>query len=631
MHRITITQSVLSDMTFSQLCGFLLLTGFLSILATQWISSGSSGKSLIWMLTQPAAFIFSLLAVQSLALLAVALTNRTWLAFSLTFFLCYLIAKVDQVKYETALTHFLWSDLFKASDPGKFGELVGHYVKPAFFLPLLLGLAAGNICVLALFGRPFAAGRAGLTGRLPAVLISLLLLFCFWHYGTFAASYVGRQICRLPELNVKDYDANTRRHGCILAFLAHVTLEAREQDPPADYGAAQAPSVLEVLTSAAPHQSAPADPALIPQPPVKPLIVVLVIESLWDITRIPGLTFSEDPLAAFRADYAGDLRASCFAGLTANTEFEFLTSFSMQAMHDSACPFIRMDRSIPALPSQLHQYGYRTTAIHSFTRTFYDRDRVYSQLGFDQFWGLEDLEKAGHVRKKGWYMADEALLLPIQQLIRETDAPQLIYTLTMQNHGPYASERYAASELDPAAIPEIAPGLIRTPGDRQAVIQYTQGVRDSGRLYQAVRDTLVALDRSAVLLAFGDHLPGIGENSGFQIMLDSGLAKDVRDPVLYSVPVFYMANPAAQAAGLQPDLHLSQTTADRRPGFNTLAGQLVQAAGLPLSPVQQLVQRLETAETDKGTDGFPSRGELQRVYEWIQYDWRWGDGFTRQR
>ena len=615
----------------AQILFFLIFTGVFTIFSAQWVATGSLQGALRWVRHQFPAFMLSVPAAAAIPLLIAALTNRTWPGFTVGYFLVYVVAKADQVKYETALTHFLWSDLFKTSDPGKFRELIGHYIRPAFFLPMLMGQLLGNGLLILVSGNGTLDDPGSVSGRVLAALAGVSLFVLFWRYGRWIQNKGFHNWLHLPVLSSQNYDQNVRLHGTWLAFFAHIHLVAIDQDVPVAYTPEKAKQIQSQLqTYAEKTAAAPVG--------IRPTIIVLAIEALWDITRIPGLDFPVDPLQAFRADYAGDVTASCFAGLTANSEFEFLTGLSISLLHDSACPFIKITRPLPALPAHLGQLGYQTTAIHSYTRTFYDRDKVYPLLGFDHFNGLEELTEQGFAREKGWYMADEALLEPILAQLHQTENPQLIYTLTMQNHGPYAPDRYAEIEIDPEARPLFSQNLRLTDGDRQAVINYTQGVRDAGRLYERLCQQIEQLDRPVLLCAFGDHLPGIGENSGYRMMVEAGMAATAQDPALYQVPVFYHANQAAQNAGLPGKLALERTGEEKCPGFNVLGAKLLKASSLPLPPLQQLILDLEqmdrTQQSEQaGQDSAKkapslSSKDLPGMYEWIQYDWLWGQGYT---
>lgn len=596
------------------------------LMVAQRVVSSSCQSVYHWVVRNKRAFLLNLFLILVFELFWLALLNRLSLAFSISLFFAYLIASVDHIKYENALTHFLWSDLLKSSNPGRFTELISHYIRPAVFVPIGLLMVAGNLIIRLLPSRLFGVLNDG-WARFWIALSCIAMIYGFSQLGAWSLLTFNRRFKLLKPFSTFDYDLNYRQNGVLLSFLAHIALVAIEQDRPFDYTVSQADNIANQLNQAIKKEDA-ADTqpnhsvreGTLEAPPV-PVLIVLAIEALWDINRFSQLNYCEDPWSAFREDYRGDLLASCFAGLTANSEFEFLTGFSMQNLHDSACPFIHLKQAIPALPDYLKGFGYQTTAIHSYTRTFYQRDTLYPSIGFEQFLGLEELEASGMRQDKGWYMSDESLIPAIKKQLDSTDQPQLIYVLTMQNHGPYATDRYKETDLEANAVPEFSPSFKGTSGDRRAIINYTQGVLDAGKLYQAVKDMLKQQGRPSLVLTFGDHLPGLGEHAGYRLYLDNGLAQSVHDQKLYRVPWCLWTNQTAAtypgASAAIPDLLT----------FSGLGGHFLKAAQLPVPPVYQLSRLLNEAfiKRSSGQTLDSSEQQLLEAFAWLQYDWLWGD------
>lgn len=606
---------------------FCLASPLLALVAAQTVHFRQIAAVVPWMISHPAAALMNYLLCLAVLSLGAALVNRLFAGYALLIFLAYGLATVDTIKWHFALTHFVFSDFFKSSDASRFAELVAHYAKPSVILPLLLLLAAGFAAAWPLRRRLFRRW----TQRVAVLAASLLVLAGFVFYNSWSQAAVCRQVLHLPVFSSQDFDRNVEDHGVLLAFMGHIRISLTDQDQPAAYSAQSMAAVSDFLQT---PPFSPSGPAAVPATAssVKPTIIVLAVESLWDVTRLQGVHFDQDPFAAFRADYAGEAVAGCFGGLTANTEFEFMTSYSMQFMVDSACPFLNIAQPVPSLARYLGQLGYWTTAMHGYGKTFYRRSTVMPLLGFDVFRGLEDLPNP---QNKGWYMADEDLAPRIAGQLAETTDPQLIYVLTIQNHGPYAAGRYTADETDTAAQPTFDASLKLSAKDQASVASYTQGVVDAGKLYQAVKDTCGQLDRPVILLAFGDHLPSIGDSSGTDVFLKTGLARTVMDQSMYSLPVMCWRNPAAreQAAALNsPDFKLEQPTS-----FNYLAPKLLTSAGLPLNPFYRLVsltesvypvltakRRSETPAADVAALAGLTAGQLLDACARVQYDQLWG-------
>ena len=76
---------------------------------------------------------------------------------------------------------------------------------------------------------------------------------------------------------------------------------------------------------------------------VSPDIVVIMSESFADVTKIEGLEFSSDPMPRFREIGAkgitGEVYVPVLGGKTANTEFEFLTGYSVKHLPEGSVPY----------------------------------------------------------------------------------------------------------------------------------------------------------------------------------------------------------------------------------------------------------------------------------------------------
>jgi hypothetical protein len=90
------------------------------------------------------------------------------------------------------------------------------------------------------------------------------------------------------------------------------------------------------------------------------------------------------------------------------------------------------------LPARLRKAGYETSAYHSFTGGFFDRDKWYPNIGFDRRVFAEDLVGQG-LRECGGVFAgacdrDVPPLLAAQ--LKQGKQPQFVYWLTLNSHLP---------------------------------------------------------------------------------------------------------------------------------------------------------------------------------------------------
>lgn len=173
----------------------------------------------------------------------------------------------------------------------------------------------------------------------------------------------------------------------------------------------------------------------------KPNIIFLQLESFFDATNVKGLEFSEDPIPNIRKLYekfpGGYLSVPSFGAGTANTEFETMTGMNLDDFGPGEYPYktVLQSTACESICYYLSNYGYTTTALHDNTGGFYDRNKVFSRLGFDSFVSIEYIEKY-EKNPIGW-VKDKCLTDEIVGILDSTGTPDYIYTISVQGHGDY--------------------------------------------------------------------------------------------------------------------------------------------------------------------------------------------------
>lgn len=177
---------------------------------------------------------------------------------------------------------------------------------------------------------------------------------------------------------------------------------------------------------------------------VKPNIVIIQLESFFDVSYLKNFWFSKNPIPTFTA-----LKKTCPSGLltvpslgggTANSEFEVLTGINLDFFGIGEYPYQTVLKTTPceSMARTLKDKGYTSTAIHNHTAGFYKRNQVYPNLGFDKFVPVEYM----NIRERnglGW-AKDSILLETIPEAMESTPGRDFIFTVTMQSHGKYPTE-----------------------------------------------------------------------------------------------------------------------------------------------------------------------------------------------
>lgn len=101
----------------------------------------------------------------------------------------------------------------------------------------------------------------------------------------------------------------------------------------------------------------------------KPNIIVILSEALFDVTKLPNINFSQDPIKNIRSDMKATMISSQLNGGTANVEFEVITGLS-NYFYDYKIPYNQVVRQkLPSLFTQFKEQGYQTTVIHPYLRS----------------------------------------------------------------------------------------------------------------------------------------------------------------------------------------------------------------------------------------------------------------------
>jgi len=227
-------------------------------------------------------------------------------------------------------------------------------------------------------------------------------------------------------------------------------------------------------------------------PAVMPNIVVVQLESFFDVKYLidPKYVHESDPIPNFtrlRDEYpSGFYNVPVVGSGTVYTEFETLTGMNVDWFGFGECPYYTAlkNHTCDSAASTLKKHGYRTHAIHNNTGSFYDRNIVYSNLGFDTFTPLEYMYDAEYT-EYGW-AKDYVLTDSISDCLYSTPESDFVFAVSVQPHGNYPTDT-------------------ETSAYEYLVKQLTEVDDFIGKL----TDKLASFDEPTILVLYGDHLPAI--------------------------------------------------------------------------------------------------------------------------
>lgn len=247
-----------------------------------------------------------------------------------------------------------------------------------------------------------------------------------------------------------------------------------------------------------------------------PNIIMLQLESFIDMKRVSSFTYSQDPVPYFtqlKQEYSsGYLTVPSIGAGTANTEFEIISGMSLDYFGAGEYPYktILKDTTAESICYDLDELGYHSTAMHNNTGTFYSRNKVFPNLGFDSFDSLEYMENVEY-NPLGW-AKDSVLTTEILRALKATDEEDFIYAISVQPHGKYPDE--VVDENQTITITNEIDETLR-PG----LEYYLQQIHEEDQFIKNLLETLKNYSEPVVVVMYGDHLPSFSiENEN----LDNG-------------------------------------------------------------------------------------------------------------
>lgn len=233
----------------------------------------------------------------------------------------------------------------------------------------------------------------------------------------------------------------------------------------------------------------------------KPNVIVIMSESYADFRVFEQLGVDDSYYAGFdkacREGKSGTAITPTYASYTVRSEFELMFGLPVRGLNTPNMPQrVLAEREQPAFAQYFKSWGYRTAYVHPFQSSFYSRERIYTEFGFDDMIFHDDIDNVTDftvpVDHFGTYVDDNTVFDQLYDLIDTNDKPMYIHTTTMQNHQPY----------DQGEDPDDEIG------------NYLQWVQHTNESLDAFLERLKKLDEPTVVFFVGDHFPSLrGETS----------------------------------------------------------------------------------------------------------------------
>ena len=274
---------------------------------------------------------------------------------------------------------------------------------------------------------------------------------------------------------------------------------------PDDYGEKSVEEIVEEISTGGERKTG-----------IRPNIILVQLESFFDPAHLNGLELEENPTPKFvhlPDNYpSGKNTVPVFGGGTVNTEFEVLTGMSIRDFGAGEYPYhtVLQDRPCESICYNLKGEGYSAHAIHNNTAVFYNRYKVYANLGFDTFTSMEYMNGL-ELNPTGW-AKDNVLTGYILTALASTDTPDVVMAVSVQPHGSYPDDELPdPTPINTGTVPGDVPG--------NAFAYYVSQIRETDVFVGELVGALSQLSEPTIAVFYGDHLPNFAITDD---MLDTG-------------------------------------------------------------------------------------------------------------
>lgn len=466
----------------------------------------------------PLILLLNLLPILALIVLLYGLTGRVWCAYLITAALVLGLSAGNYYKLLFRNDPLMFEDLLLLKEAG---DMAGKYdLSQAGPIPVILLCAAVVLPFLILLarGRPRGRLRAAVAAVGAAVAVLLApLVTDQTTYTVHAANYDRVS-------NIWSATEQYIAHGFVYPFLYSIGT-AIDHGPPPRYNAQQAQADLERYEDA----EIPEDRRV--------NVIGVMLEAYNDFSRLGTPTFIKDPYTVWHQleaeGYSGSLVTNIFSGGTVDTERCFITGFS---------DLVDIRRPTNSYAWYFRSQGYRVEGMHPFYDWFYNRKNVNENLGFQDYYFIENYfgqYTGGNVATDDIFFSQ---LLKTYQAASEGGAPYFNFSVTYQGHGPYDPEVSWWGDVGEF----VADDGTYTLAQQHILNNYFGSVNNTGWQLKTFTDSLRTDDTPVVLVLFGDHNPGLGLSAYESIGLDIDVSTREGFENYYCTRYIIWANDAAK-------------------------------------------------------------------------------------
>lgn len=375
-------------------------------------------------------FLLNLIILAVAYLTLIFIINRFWIATAIFSTVMTVYAVANHIKIESRNEPVLPADLnfitggntgqlasfIPQSSQGLVNTAVSGVIWLVVICIIMQFIDGRNAVIYCSWRHPFTGIKnlAGTLTRIVAACCSFALCFSFvWGFGNegYWSTDFAKNLGDSPQ--IWNGLADSTNNGPVVNFLrlAHT----KTMDKPNGYSQEAMEKISRKYTEQAKQLNQTRTENMTDN-----TVIMVLSETFSDPTRVPGVSFSEDPMPNIRHVKAqttsGLMLSPGYGGGTANIEYQALSGLSMA--NYSSTLSIAYQQLVPSLKwaPTLNQAWDKANgkgssiAFHAYNRNMYFRDLNYKKFGFSKFYATDGTPQLKGLRPLGsaWYASDES-------------------------------------------------------------------------------------------------------------------------------------------------------------------------------------------------------------------------------
>ena len=472
----------------------LLIYPFCCYIAFEFVHFSSKARFFTFLIERTETVFVGISVVYLVFLVLLLIVKKGYIASGIMGIFTIIITLSNYYKFQLTGDYLYPWDIVR--NAGNMGELSEFMSIPFPFWDKVLYAGLIFLVVVMFFTKPEIPATCLV--RLPIAISLALISYNAVNTPQKAGAFLNSHNLQLEDmaLQVSNYSEN----GFTGAFV--INLLSSKIEEPENYSK----EYIDTLLENCPEEKG--------EDFKKPDIILILSESFWDPTILPGVEFSADPLENYReiisreGTVSGKFYSTAFGGGTVRPEFEVLTGLTTDSLPGGSVPYQYVKEELESHVSLYRDLGYRTLAIHPYTSSFYLRKEAYPLIGFDELYFEDSLYALKEVNLKisGKHISDESFVDYIEYYMSKSDDPTFVFGISMENHQPY-SGKFSSFDIEVTSS-SLSESVLNDTKN------FTQGVHEADMALKKLVDFIDGRERDTILVYYGDHPPTLGANYG---------------------------------------------------------------------------------------------------------------------